>query len=346
MSKTRFFTAVTALLLACTMFTGCTTARSIREDSVKENLPDIDPGAGIQRDVSTSLYYRLSGEPYLVPVYSEVAVHINEIPEEAIVRALLNMNLIEKGTNLTIAFREDTDLVEVTKDNNILYVTLSEDYLNSDVLSAAEQETKVLLSQNLISQAEYDLRMKEAKSEMLTERRMGLYSIVNSVTAYDPNLRVLLSVERKENDSERIHYDELGIENENELSSSLLEPLSFEESVIATPESTLECVLRHLACGETEKAYLWFSEREGGNRLTFEIFEQMVQGMERITGYEMSGYSFGSNVNYAYAEADVTVVRTSDGKEITRHKRIRMQKEGEIYRVDYTSFAAAMGGKV
>lgn len=344
MMRRRFFAVLILAAAACMLLTGCAAGRTIREDSVKEDLPAIEPDAGIRRDVSAILYYRLSGEPYLASVNAEVAVHINETPEEAIVRALLNPNIIEKETSLSLAFPEGTEVKEVTKDNNILYVTLSSAYLNDDLFEQAEQEKRELLAQKVITQADYDADMEAILNEIHTQRRMGLYAIVNSVTAYDPTLRVLLSAERQEGDSERIRYDELGIETEAALSSDLIEPLSFRESVVATPESMLECVLRHLVCGETEKAYFWIAQGRS-SRPELSEFEEVLQSAERITAYEMSGYSLGSNVNYAYAEADITVVRASDGKEITRHKRIRMQKEGELYKAEYDSLVEVLGGK-
>lgn len=345
MRKNRLFVLLALSLAVCMLLTGCVAARTIREDSVKEDLPSVEPDAGIRRDVNAMLYFRLSGERYLASVYAEVPVHINETPEAAIVRALINANHIAAEDDLSLAFPDGTEIKEVTKDNNILYVTLSSAYLDDGPLQQAEQEKREQLEQNLITKAEYDAQMEALREEIYTQRRMGLYAIVNSVTAYDPTLRVLLSAERQEGDSERIHYDELGIETETELSSSLIEPLSFEESVIATPESMLECVLRHLVLGETEKAYFWIAEGRN-TRPTLSEFEAALENAERITQYEMTGFSLGSNVNYAYAEADITVVRASDGKETTRHKRIRMQKEGELYKADHESLLQAVGGKL
>lgn len=78
-------TLLAALLAALLLFPGCSGIKSIREDSVRENLPQIDPEAGTARDFTTTMYYWLSNEPYLVPIRHSVTVGSNETPEDAIV---------------------------------------------------------------------------------------------------------------------------------------------------------------------------------------------------------------------------------------------------------------------
>lgn len=61
----------------------------IKEDSVHEDLPDIDPEAGIAKDMRAKLYYRLTDEAYLVGVTATITVYAGEREERAMIRTLM-----------------------------------------------------------------------------------------------------------------------------------------------------------------------------------------------------------------------------------------------------------------
>ena len=88
--KQRGFLRAVALLLAgcCLLLAGCT-SRIIQEDRLQDNLPVLDPEDGVARDISVVLYYRLTGEAYLVPVTRNISVRANERTETAMIRTLL-----------------------------------------------------------------------------------------------------------------------------------------------------------------------------------------------------------------------------------------------------------------
>lgn len=108
-----------------------------------------------------------------------------------------------------------------------MYVTLSEEYLDDSALREVKEESSQLLAREEITEAEYNARIAAAKEALYADRRAGLYAIVNSITAYAPEIRVMLLVNRKGTAAERLRYDELGIEDMGGAVSSLLEPWNF-----------------------------------------------------------------------------------------------------------------------
>ena len=257
--RKRNFAALLAMLL---LLCGCTSLKSIQEDSVREDLPQIDPEAGTTRTITATLYYRLSSEPYLVAIRHSLTVRSNESAEDAIVRTLLS-GVPPLAENVSNAFADGTEALEIARDGSILYVTLSEEYLDDSALREVKEESSQLLAREEITEA--------AKEALYADRRAGLYAIVNSITAYAPEIRVMLLVNRKGTAAERLRYDELGIEDMGGAVSSLLEPMEFQEDVLATPASIVECILRHMKAGELDEIYglfrKWRAEK-GKNRLT------------------------------------------------------------------------------
>ena len=73
----RLTALLTAALMLLLTLCGCSRGM-IREDSVHEDLPDIDPEAGIAKDMRAKLYYRLTDEAYLVGVTATITVYAGE----------------------------------------------------------------------------------------------------------------------------------------------------------------------------------------------------------------------------------------------------------------------------
>ena len=76
------------ILSLCLLLIGCS-GRILMEDRNNEGLPVLDPEDGVAKDISVVLYYRLTGEAYLVPITRNISVRANERAETAIIRTLL-----------------------------------------------------------------------------------------------------------------------------------------------------------------------------------------------------------------------------------------------------------------
>ena len=86
----RLTALLTAALMLLLTLCGCSRGM-IKEDSVHEDLPDIDPEAGIAKDMRAKLYYRLTDEAYLVGVTATITVYAGEREERAMIRTAGNV---------------------------------------------------------------------------------------------------------------------------------------------------------------------------------------------------------------------------------------------------------------
>jgi lipoprotein len=336
-------TLLAALLAALLLFSGCSGIKSIREDSVQENLPQIDPEAGTARDFTTTMYYWLSNEPYLVPIRHSVTVGSNETPEDAIVRTLLS-DVPPLAENVSNAFPEGTETLDIARDGSILYITLSEEYLDDSALRAETEAADRLLSEGDITQEMRDGRVAAAAEALYVRRRAGLYAIVNSLTAYDPSVRVMLSVNRRGVGAERLRYDEIGIVNTGEAASSLLEPLEFQGNVLVTPERIVECVLRRMQAGELALVYDLFAETESGagQKPAYAEFEAQLNSLGRLAGYTVHD-SVNQTANAAYVNVDTEFVDAQGAACRLTGVQLALKSEGNIYRLSFYAFLEALG---
>lgn len=335
--------ALAALLAVLMLCAGCASFRSIREDSVREDLPQIDPEAGIARDFTTTMYYRLLSEPYLVPIRHSIAMRANESAEEAIVRTLLS-GIPPLAENVSNPFPEGTTVLDITRDGTILYVTLSEEFLDDAELDAAKKEADSLLSEGTIAGAEYDARIAEAREALFTRRRVGLYAIVNSITAYDPNVRVMLSVNRKGTGAERLRYDEVGIENAGAAASGLLEPMAFENEAIATPDRIVECVLHRMQTGELACIYGLFAETESGKgqKPAYADFEEMLRSAGSVSNYVVYEYTTSATANYANVLVDIELSDEQGTLRQLKNVQLQLKSSGNIYQLGFYAFLAVL----
>ena len=213
--KQRGFLRAVALLLAgcCLLLAGCT-SRIIQEDRLQDNLPVLDPEDGVARDISVVLYYRLTGEAYLVPVTRNISVRANERTETAMIRTLLEgVPQQSLSGNVSATFPEGTKLVDVSRDSGILYVTLSREFLDTSNVEAVRQATSSY-GNTPEGQQRAQQAIQLATEEMYLMRRMGVYSLVNTLCEYSREqirVQILVDVDGS-GEGERLPLEEMGLD--------------------------------------------------------------------------------------------------------------------------------------
>ena len=128
--------AALVMALCFAMSAGGCMGKVIAEDDDKMNLPSIDPEDGASRELPVTLYYRLANEELLVGVESKVSVRAGERTEAAVIRALKEGSAVSSG--VTVLIPSAASLRELSYEDGVLYVTLSEEFLNEDMVSFAE----------------------------------------------------------------------------------------------------------------------------------------------------------------------------------------------------------------
>lgn len=345
-SAIKFVSLLTALcLLVCLSGCGIISGVSIKEDSVKEDLPEIDPEAGVDREIQVRLYYRLTDEEYLVGVTTTLTVQSGERTEKAMVRMLIE-GIPPLTNNISAAMPEGTRVVDVSPEGGIMYITLSNEFFNTDAVQSAEEENRGYLETGFITQQEYDARVEQAKTEMYLVRKLAVLSIVNTVTEYDPDLRVQLMFDIDGSGSgTRADRSELGFEANAEANSNLTEPMSFDGSAVADPLTITKCALDRMMNGEYEKAYVLFAETESGGlqKPTYANFETELLTYGRLTGYTLYSYSLSDDMTQAYVKCDLEFTLESGGVSTISGKEITLRSEGVIYKLGYGALLGLLG---
>ncbi|MEG1548754.1 MAG: GerMN domain-containing protein [Clostridia bacterium] len=335
---------ILAMLMCMATLCGCSEI-NIKEDSINEQLPQIDPEEGVSKDLNVALYYRLTNENYLVSIKRNVRVRANERAENAIIRTLLE-GVPPLSNNVSMPFASGISIVNVSLDGDILYITLSADFLDETKLTEVTDEAQIALDKGTINQDEYDNMVAEAQDELKTQRRLGVYSIINAITGYSTSVRVQFLVDVDGSGTGvRLERTTLGMPVQTDAGSNLLEPMGFYQEIIADPARILDCMLRHMESGEYEAAYMLFAEgaNDGTHKPTFANFEAQMRAIGTITSHEIisSSVDADSGIN----NINVTLrLQLENEREETVNCEMQMIRDGDIYKVCYDAFRDILEG--
>lgn len=328
-----------ALLLLCTA-AGCS-GGAIKEDSVHEDLPQIDPEAGVAKDISAKLFYRLTDEAYLVGVTASVTVYAGEREERAMIRALMEGTPPLSG-NISAIIPQGTQIIDVTLEGGILYITLSSEFFNTDTLDKAIADGSRLLDSGLISSAEYEKSVEAARNEMYLTRQLAAQSIINTITANDPGISVQLLFELN-GTAARVSRTELGYEPFGSGSNDLIEPMEYDAARVVTASAVVELLLGHIQANEYDKAYPLIAELEQGRaqKPDYASFETGMAALGKIKNYDVRSEA----PDKSGLGMLVTVNITMEGGAMRRHT-ITLKSEGSIYKVGYETLITMLGGEI
>ena len=342
MNKARLFKIIVSLALAacCMLACGCAYV-AISEDRVQEGLADLDPEEGVARDITVTLYYRLTDERYLVGVTRNVGVRANEREGNAIIRTLLSGVPLLSG-NVSALFGTGVSLVDVMLEGSILYVTLSREFLDETALNKTKNELRSFYEKNMYTQEEYEARVAQVEAKANEERALAVYSLVNTLTQYfDDGVRVQFLVDTSATGTgERLTRSRLGIAVAEGADSELVEPMSFVQDVVASASSVMDCALRHMQKGEYEFAYPLFAESENdeSQKPAYAAFETEMLALGVLESYEIRGAREYERENYAYVYVDLKF-RYAGGRENTiQNARLFMKREGDLYKVGHETY--------
>lgn len=328
-------------LLCALLLTGCMNP-NIREDEIRGDLPALDPQAGVAKSISVTCYYQLLREPYLFGAPCTVEVHANERAEHAIVNMLLEGAQSFEGLNGL--FPAGTSIVDITMEGGILYVTLSKEFMDESALRRTLNELENAWEQKQYTREVYDQLVQAAAQSALEDRRLALYSLVNTLTGYDDDMRVLLLID--ENDTgvgERLPLSALGMEGQE---GELSEPMSFVQGVTKTETDLADMALSHIQAGDYAAAYALFADSNSDNTPKPEIadFEAALRELGNLQSYAVNSYMRDADGELLYASVDVAF--TGGGSEdVQRGRHLPLRKQGTLYLLDYAACIAALGGQ-
>lgn len=339
MKKSRLIIFAACALAVLFAASGC--MYGIHADNIAENLPEIDPEAGIARELSVRLFFRLANEDCLVGITKTVEVGADERVELAMVGALIN-EPEDMANGARSPFPQGTRVVDVQSANNIHYVTLSNEFLSEENYYAEKTKADLLLSDGSISMAQYNRAIGEARGEMLMLRRLSLYAIVNTLTQLDEKLSVQVLVEQADSTAAaRLTRAQIGLDSVAGSLKVAVEPMGYVEDVVATPMSIVQCAFADIASGDYENAYTLFARSTANGRGLRPAFEKAAEDMRslgKLVKYDANSYLVDSSGAAVYVSAIVEIERSSGAFESIASSNILMFREDGLYKIDYDTF--------
>lgn len=207
MTIKRILAALLAMAALLAALAGCTRV-TIREDSVYEALPPVDPDDGVYQEQNVNVYFRQKGQTLLLNDTRAVTVRPNESQEMAIMRALIQGPPANSVSHEAIV-PQGTRLITMSFEDRILYVTLSVEFITGSLGGDTEEDAALL-------------------------RRLSVYAVVNSLLAAGNADRVLILIDVDgKGVGARLRRLQFGFIDDPEQQMQFVEPLEFEPEVLA-----------------------------------------------------------------------------------------------------------------
>ncbi len=304
-----------ALLAGALLLAGCM-PNIVREDAAEVDLPALDPSLGLDREENVTLYYRLAGEPVLVPFAQHMAVRPNENMIELILSLMEQAPVNARG--IVSALPARTLFVSASYEKNQVTVTLSKAFLG-------------------------EVKANETREEAQLSQKLAVYAVVCTLCSISNIKSVQLLIDT--NDSgigAKLPPFMLGFTSE-EVGAQSLGPLSHDGTYIASPIRMATLALDHLVGQEYEKAYALFAVNElDGEQVAYSQFQRQMSEEYRLVSYASFALRKTDNSRVDQAVVDLTVQKP-DGEPIQiRQAPLSMQAESGLYRLDYLSLLQAL----
>jgi hypothetical protein len=304
----RKYLALLCGILCLLTLAGCVSP--FREvDQVGEYTPEIDPQAGNRSGgtITADLWLPVKSRDYFAVKPYSVSVASGERPEMAVLKELSRQQ--EPGDILVAAMWSSLQVLEVTDDNQTIYVTLSKEFLSPPTTD--ENERAAMCRAAVLSIAN-------------TLLGMGEYSQVQILVEMPASGKV-----------QRPTRGQAGFLGADE--GTVLGLLTAQPQLILTPETAVEIAMR-AASGMDSLVLYDILYRYGGKMPDIFTFQSVLQGMpEAVKEYEI--------VDYVQEEEDRATVYVDilfeDGQGQERlETRVPLVcgHENGIWKVEYQTF--------
>jgi hypothetical protein len=300
------------IIVLAAVFSGCAAPGS----SIPANTPDINPNAqAANKDTAeVMLYFGYRGEGLLAGETRKINVPVNEKTERAVISELIAGPSADRD-KLESLFWGYIKVVKVDSNEDILFVTLSNEFVATDPAKPALEDGSVS-----------------------GQKKLAVLSLVNTIVEMGNYSRVQIQVDRKGSKiGERITEDEAGWGTN---SSTYLEPLGWTDGIVLTPAKTLQEALTSFQNKDWTRLYDFtaYTSPDGSVKPVQADFSDALSGQGNILG---SYNVIGTNVSYNGQTAVVMIdcsINTRNGDTVNKTDiPVVMIRENGIWTLSYTS---------
>lgn len=282
--------------------------------TVDKNLQDINPNAvAANKDTANvALYFSYRGEHLLAGETVTIDVPVNDSLEAAVVRALIAGPTVNRA-ELSGLFWDGVKLVGVDSNADIVFITLSEEFVSSD-------PEKVVLEEGTVAE----------------QKQLAIKSIVNTIVEMGTYSRVQINVEKQAGISQRITLKDAGWED----SSDYLEPLGRMKELILTPQNTLVEALDSFSKKDWTRLYNFtaYTNPDGSLKPDTDVFsEALAEKGNVLESFSVTDTNVFSDGQSAVVMLDYSL-KTREGDTISRPNiPVVLVREEDIWKLSYTS---------
>ena len=303
-------------ILGQVFFAGCSPL--INESNPDDDTPLFPGDTSEVQAKDYMLYFQLDGENFLAPEIRTLTIPESKSIEETLIKELV-VGPKGSSSNIIANINENTRIISVTGDEDVLFVSLSEHFLTPPTgLGNDVEDTE-----------QYD-------NLVLSTRKMALYSIANTITELGRYSYVQIYIDYDNNGTgTRPTRKEMGFIGEDE--SQLMEPLYRNTEVMFSPVSSIQTVMNAILEKNWGKVLRYTSIAESPEYNVEEITRQFELSNLSLLEYVINSNTVSLNgesavivLTYTYALTD----GTSNSKE---NISIKMQLDNGIWKCSITS---------
>lgn len=304
------------ICLMCLVLAGCSAAPA-GQAGEGQRLVDADASRLPGQQQTYSLYFRLGSSPYLAAEERVITVDRDETLEAALIRQLLSGPSATQ-TALSPLFPKGTELIAVSRQGDVLFVTFNEAFLSG---YGAEKS---------------NLSGEKKTQAIRAERQMCLDALTATLTDAGTCSRVQVLIHRVklQGNSLRLEEDYLYLNG----STLPLEPAVRREESLYTPRNAAEYMLSLWMARdfETLKGCIVSAGRPGDQQLQEEMEVSPV-----LTGFVLSGGQPSFDGQRAIVTADITFCQ---GEKTWTRKGypFRLQREKGVWKMHYDTLCNLM----
>ena len=304
---------ITFILIICVLLSlsSCRSGGIFERISESKELPQPNPYDGISYMTRVPLYYRFMDSEYLLPVMREIKMHSNEMPEAAVLRALIS----GVGTDdvYTSVIPPSTELVNMVLNGEILFVTLNSAFTDS----------------------------KNYNDEY--EKSIAVCEILNTLTKSSSYSVQILIDSNNTGIGEVVSYEDLGFDEGYDRDNDYFPAALFTNSIVATPQAEFLYAMEALKNGDYKKAAYLFVDEQNKTDITAQkllsFFEyRVILSYDIDSSRNVSGTTVIS-FNLKYKD-NVTKESVS-----LSDLSLTLTKTGELYKIDLNRFISLLEGK-
>ena len=305
---TRRYLALCCWLLCLFTLAGCVSP--FREvDRVGEYTPEIDPQAGNRSGgtITADLWLPVKSRDYFAVKTFSVAVASGERPEMAVLKELGRHQ--EPGDILVAPMWSSLQVLEVTDDNQTLYVTLSKEFLSPPTADESQRAAMC---------------------------RAAVLSISNTLLGMGEYSQVQILVEMPSTGKvQRPTRGQAGFLGSDE--NTVLGLLTAQPELILTPWTAAEIAMRAVSNMDSLVLYdILF--RSGGKMPDIFAFQSVLQEMpESIEEYEIVDY-IQEGESQATVYVDILFLDGQEQERLETRVPLTCVQENGIWKVEYQTF--------